>query len=167
MSDATVATANLAAQVAERLVARRQTLAVSESSAGGLISAALLAVPGASAFYLGGAIIYTAAARDGLLGLTREKVVGLRGATVPMAELLAETVRARLGTDWGMAETGATGPSANPYGDPPGHACLAVAGPRAATRILATGLSDRAANMAAFADAALALLLEALATTGG
>ena len=154
----------LAAQVAERLIARRQTLAVSESSAGGLISAALLAVPGASAFYLGGAIIYTLPAREAFLGITKAAVTGMRSATLPMAELLAETVRARLGTDWGLAETGATGPSANPYGDPPGHACLAVAGPRAATRLLATGLSDRAANMAAFADAALALVLEALET---
>ena len=135
---------------------------MSESSAGGLVSAALLTVPGASAFYQGGAVIYTLASREAFLGLTRDKVVGMRSATLPMAVLLAETVRARLGTDWGLAETGATGPTANPYGDPPGHACLAIAGPRAATRALATGVPDRATNMATFAGAALALLLETL-----
>ncbi len=159
--------ATLAAQVAERLIARRQTLAVSESSTGGLISAALLAVPGASAFYVGGAIIYTAAAREALFALNEEKLVGLRSATIPMAELLAETVRTRLGTVWGLAETGATGPTANPYGDAAGHCCLAIAGPRAATRLLATGVSDRAGNMATFAEAALALLVETLDASGG
>ncbi len=152
----------LAAQVAERLIARKETLAVSESSTGGLISAALLAVPGASAFYVGGAIIYTATAREALYGMTREKLVGVRSATIPMAELLAETVRAKMGTVWGLGETGATGPTANPYGDAAGHCCLAIAGPHAATRLLETGISDRAANMVTFADTALALLVETL-----
>ncbi len=153
---------SLAARVAQALVARRQTLAVSESSAGGLISAALLAVPGASAFYLGGGIIYTATAREALFGVTKEMLGGIRSATVPIAELLAETVRTRLGADWGLAETGATGPTGNRYGDAAGHCCLAVAGPTAITRVLATGSSDRAANMVAFATAALTLLAEAL-----
>ena len=56
--------AALGAAVAELLKARKQTLAVAESSAGGLINAALVAVPGASAYYLGGCIIYTAASRS-------------------------------------------------------------------------------------------------------
>ena len=166
MTDRSSVNAALAAQVAGRLLARRQTLAVSESSTGGLVSAALLTVPGASAFYLGGAIIYTAAAREAFYGLKKESLGGVRSATVAMAELLAETVRARLGADWGLGETGATGPSANPYGDPAGHGCLAVAGPRAATRLLATGVADRAANMTTFADAALTLLLETLEAAG-
>ena len=154
--------ATLAAQVARSLIARRQTLAVSESSTGGLICAALLAVPGASAFFLGGGIIYTGAAREGLLGVTAEMIAGMRSATIPMAQLLAETIRVRLGAEWGLAETGAAGPSGNRYGDAAGHCCLAVAGPHPASRVLATGVSDRAANMVAFADAALALLAEAL-----
>ena len=154
--------ASLAARVAQALIARRHTLAVSESSAGGLVSAALLAVPGASAFYVGGGIIYTSTAREGLLGVTPPMMAGIRSATVPMAHLLADTVRTRLGAEWGLAETGAAGPTGNRYGDAAGHCCLAVAGPRTGTRMLATGVSDRAANMAAFADAALALLLEVL-----
>ena len=160
-------TALVAARVAEILIARRQTLAVSESSTGGLMSAALLAVPGASAFYLGGAIIYTRAAREALLGMTDQTVAGIRSATPAMAQLLAETVRARVGTDWGLAETGATGPTPNPYGDAAGHCCLAITGPRANERVLATGSADRAANMATFADAALALLLETLKAERG
>ena len=152
----------LALQVAEKLIARRQTLAVSESSAGGLISAALLAVPGASAYYVGGAIIYTAAARQGLLGVDKAALGDVRSATVAMSRLLAETIRTRMGTVWGLAETGATGPKGNRYGDAAGHCCLAIAGPQQLSRVLATGSADRAENMAAFATAALALLGEAL-----
>ncbi len=154
---------SLAARVAATLIARRQTLAVSESSAGGLISAALLSVPGASAYFLGGGIIYTGAAREALLGVTPPMMVGLRSATVEMSRLLARTVRARLGADWGLAETGATGPSGNRYGDAAGHCCLAIAGPREMSRVLETGNADRMANMVAFTVAALGLLEEALA----
>lgn len=145
-------------RIAERLVKQKQTLAVSESSAGGLISAALLAVPGASAYFLGGGVIYTRKAMVALLDLTPENLTGIRSATEPMARLLAQTVRDRLGADWGLAETGATGPAGNRYGDAAGHACLAVAGERMASRTLETGSGDRIANMAAFANAALELL---------
>jgi nicotinamide-nucleotide amidase len=147
-------------RIAERLVSRGETIAVSESSAGGLISAALLSVAGASAFYVGGGVIYTRKAMGTLLELTPDKLEGIRSATEPMARLLAETVRTKLGVDWGLAETGATGPTGNRYGDAAGHACLAVSGPRTASRVLATGSSDRIANMAAFANAALELLEE-------
>ncbi|WP_158743833.1 CinA family protein [Acidisphaera sp. L21] len=152
----------LAAAVAAKLVARKQTLGVSESSAGGLISAALLAVPGASAFYIGGGIIYTGTAREGLLGVTPAMMTGIRSATIPMSRLLAATVRSKMGADWGLAETGATGPTGNRYGDAAGHCCLAVTGPKEMDRVLETGSPDRAANMVAFANAALALLGEAL-----
>ena len=49
----------LAERVGERLKARGETIAIAESSAGGLISAALLAIPGASAYFVGGAVVYT------------------------------------------------------------------------------------------------------------
>jgi PncC family amidohydrolase len=149
-------------RIAERLAAHKETVAVSESSAGGLISAALLSVPGASAYFLGGGVIYTRKSMGALLDLTPDKLDGLRSATEPMAALLAQTVRGRLGADWGLAETGATGPSGNRYGDAAGHACLAVAGKRIASRTLETGSNDRVANMVAFANAALELLEEVL-----
>jgi nicotinamide-nucleotide amidase len=152
----------LAARVARLLIARQQTLAVSESSTGGLISAALLSVAGASAFYLGGGIIYTGTARESLLGVTPSVIAGMRSATPEMARLLAGTVKARLGADWGLAETGATGPSGNRYGDAAGHCCLAIAGPRETCCVLATGSAERLGNMVSFANAALALLEEAL-----
>src|SRR5919197_138164 len=115
----------LAAAAAEVLVARRETVAVAESSAGGLISAALLAIPGASAYFVGGGVIYTGAARERLLGITREEMEGLRPASEAYAKLNERRVRERLGTTWGLAETGATGPGGNRYGDAPGHACIA------------------------------------------
>lgn len=146
--------------LAAALVTRRQTVAVAESSTGGLVSAALLAVPGASAYFLGGGVIYTPRARHRLLGLRREDVAGLRGASEPYACTLAETVRARFSATWGVGESGATGPSGNPYGDLPGHCCLAVAGPAGTvSRTLETGEADRVGNMLAFSQEVLALLL--------
>jgi PncC family amidohydrolase len=151
-----------AAAVAQRLTARGDKVAVAESSSGGLISAALLAVPGASAYFLGGAVVYTGKARMSLLGLTRESVAGMRSSSEPYALLLAQTARASLGAVWGLAETGAAGPSGNGYGDPAGHTCIAVSGPRETAITLRTGSSDREANMTAFALAALDLLAASL-----
>ena len=152
----------IANRIGEMLKARRETVAVTESSSGGLISAALLAVPGASAYFLGGGVIYTARARHRLLGLGREDVEGMRSASPPYAQLLARTARERLETTWGLSETGAAGPSGNPYGDAAGHSCLAVSGPVERVRTLETASPNREANMRAFAEAALALLLEAI-----
>jgi PncC family amidohydrolase len=154
--------AAIAKRVAARLLERGETIAVSESSAGGLISAALLAIPGASRYFMGGAVVYTATAREALLGISREEMTGIRSASEPYARLLARRVRERLATSWGLAETGATGPGGNRYGDAPGHACLAVSGPRERNQTLETGSSDREANMRAFAIAALTLLENAL-----
>lgn len=150
----------LAAPVAARLKARGETVAVAEGSCGGLVSAALLAVPGASAYFVGGSVIYTRGAKEALYpGRATES--GLRGATEAWATWLATAARDAMGTTWGIGEGGAAGP-ANPYGDPAGHAWLAVAGPDGLvrTRHLLTGESDRAANMVAFTRAAIALLDE-------
>ncbi|MGI4950637.1 MAG: CinA family protein [Janthinobacterium lividum] len=153
----------LAERVAELLIRRKQTLAVSESSTGGLVSASLLAVPGASAFFQGGAVVYTAAARTVLLGITEQDMAGLRSASEPYAQLAADRVRARFGTDWGIAETGAAGPAGNRYGDAAGHSCLALSGPLTRMTTLETGSNDRAGNMRAFAAALLEQFAHALA----
>jgi PncC family amidohydrolase len=152
----------LGAAAAEQLRRRGETLAVAESSAGGLINAALVAVPGASAYYLGGAIIYTAASREALLGISREEIKGMRSATEPMARLLAKRVREKLGATWGLAETGAAGPTGNRYGDAAGHACIAISGPLEKSLTLETGSAEREANMDAFARRALEVLRSAL-----
>ena len=148
----------VALSVATLLIERKQTVAVAESSAGGLISAALLAVPGASAYFLGGGVIYTQAARRGLLQVPDDAVKGIRSSTEAYALVKARTIRERLGTVWGRSETGATGPTGNRYGDAAGHACLAVAGPVERAITLETGHGDREKNMHAFAKAALELL---------
>lgn len=148
----------LAARVADLLKARNQTLAVVESSAGGLINAAMVAVPGASSYYLGGCIVYTAASREGLLGISAVNMSGVRSASEPYASLIAERIRSKLGASWGLAETGASGPSGNRYGDAAGHACFAVRGPVDAVITLETRSADRQANMHTFARHALELL---------
>lgn len=155
----------LAADIGTLLKERGETVAISESSAGGLISAALLAVPGASAFYRGGGVIYTPQAFRGLLGLTRDDLGDLRSSTEPYARLLARTVRGKLRADWGLCETGASGPGGNMYGDAAGHTCVAVVGPGGLefSRTLETGLDDREDNMRRFALDALDLLHAALA----
>jgi nicotinamide-nucleotide amidase len=156
----------IAERVAQKLVARRQTIAISESSAGGLVSAALLAVPGASAYFLGGGIIYTARAGAALINITRDElaVVGMRSSSEPYAILTATRVRELLRADWGLSETGAAGPGGNRYGDAAGHTCFAVIGEGVSeARTLETGSSDRRANMQAFAIAALSLMETILA----
>lgn len=149
---------SLGSAVGDLLKSRKQTLAVAESSAGGLINASLVAVPGASAYYLGGLIVYTYAGREALLGIAYEDMKGLRSATEPYARLVARRVREKLGATWGLAETGASGPSGNRYGDAPGHACIAVSGPVEAAVTLETGFDAREANMWAFAQRAVDLL---------
>src|SRR5690242_1317165 len=119
----------LGSRVAALLKEKKQTIAVAESSAGGLINTALVAVPGASAYYLGGEIIYTPVARERVLGIARGEMSGLRSASEAYAQLVARRVREQLGATWGLCETGASGPSGNRYGDAPGHACFAVSGP--------------------------------------
>src|SRR4051812_15791805 len=118
----------LAEEAAALLIRRKATIAVAESSAGGLISAALLAVPGASKYFVGGAVVYTRQSRAALLGITEAQLATIRPSTEACALLLARAARERNGTTWAIAETGATGPTGNRYGDAAGHACLAIAG---------------------------------------
>ena len=153
----------LAKKIGDRLKARKETVGVSESSSGGLVSAVLLAVPGASAYFMGGAVVYTGPAGIAFLDATKEKRGDIRSSSEPWALLAAELVRGRLRTTWGLAETGAAGPTGNRYGDAAGHTCVAVVGPKGKiARTLETASGDRIANMRAFAKAALELLDEQL-----
>jgi len=152
---------DLAEVIGARLKARKETVAVAESSSAGLVSAALLGVAGASAYYLGGAVVYTPRARVLLMDIPKEALSGMRSASEPYALLLARTARERFGATWGVSETGAAGPTGNPYGDAAGHTCVAVSGPVEVVLTIETGESDRLANMQAFAAAALELLKRA------
>ena len=152
----------IATRVAALLKARKHTIAVAESSAGGLLAASLLAVPGASAYFLGGAVVYTKPARTLLMGIDDDAMGGLRSSSEPYAMLLARTSRQRFNATWGLAETGASGPTGNRYGDAAGHTCVAVSGPFEKVLTLETATNDRVANMRAFARAALELMEQAL-----
>jgi nicotinamide-nucleotide amidase len=152
----------LAEIIAARLKARRESIAIAESSTGGLISAALLALPGASAYFLGGAVAYTRQAKILLLGLDEAALAEFRPATERHALLLARGARTRFAASWGLGETGATGPVGNRYGDPAGHTCLAVAGATERAVTLETGSAARFANMHVFAAAALNLLVDVI-----
>jgi PncC family amidohydrolase len=156
----------LVERIAARLIARKETIAVAESSTGGLIAAALLALPGASAYFVGGAVVYTKAARSALMGIGDADMHGLRPSTEAYALLLAKRASERMGATWGVAETGATGPTGNRYGDAAGHTCIAVAGPTERAITLETGSADRRANMGAFAKRALELIAETIASAG-
>jgi nicotinamide-nucleotide amidase len=155
----------LAETIARRLITRRETIAIAESSTGGLVAAALLAVPGASAYFLGGAVVYTKSSRAALLGIGDAEMLGLRAATEAYALLIARRVRERHGATWGLGESGATGPSGNRYGDPAGHTCIAVCGPAERAMTLRTGSSERLSNMDAFTKRALELLVEVIPGT--
>lgn len=156
----------LSATVGALLKEAGGTLAVSESACGGLISAALVAVPGASAYYVGGSVVYTRTAHRGLLDVPDAAMEGLRASSEPYAQLNARTIRERLDTTWAVSETGASGPTGNRYGDAAGHACIAVAGPVEKVITLETGSGDREANMWVFAQAALDLLGECIREAG-
>ena len=152
----------LAESAARKLRERRETIAVAESSCGGLISASLLSIPGASAYYVGGTVTYTRAAHQAFLAGAVAVPPNVRGETEEFAVYLAQSAAAKLATTWAIGESGAAGPSGSPYGDPAGHVWVAVSGRANLTRHLLTGSDDRSANMVAFATAALGLLQEGL-----
>lgn len=151
----------LAHACAEQLFARRETVGISESSSGGLVAAALLAVPGASAYFYGASVTYARPAARAFMGIDRLPP-GIRSSTEPYARIMAGQVSERLGSVWGLSETGAAGPAGNSYGDSTGHSCMAVAGPVSLSRVIKTGVPEREPNMVLFAEATLQLFLVAL-----
>ena len=151
-----------AERIAALLIARSETISIAESSTAGLLSAALLAVPGASAYFLGGAVVYTRQSRTALLGVTEDELTGITPSTEPYALLFARKIRGKLNTSWSVGETGTAGPTGSRYGHAPGHSCIAVCGRVERSITLETGKSDRPENMLLFATAALDLLEKCL-----
>ena len=154
----------IAEKIAELLKARNETVAIAESSAGGLISAALLALPGASAYFIGGGVVYTRKALIAMVHAREEDVRAVTPGTEAAALMRATRIREHLGTTWGLSESGAAGPSGSRYGYPAGHTAVAVSGPLERARIVTTGSSDRIENMYAFSAAALELFADTLAS---
>ncbi len=156
----------MAESIGALLKERGETVAVSESSTGGLVAAALLAVPGASAYFVGGGVVYTQTSRDVLLHINLDDHPGVRSSSEPYALLAATAIRDRLGTTWGLSETGASGPTGNRYGDAAGHTCIAVTGPVEHVETLETGLDDREANMWRFAQHTLEVFERTVRSAG-
>lgn len=152
----------LAEKIAVILKDRRENIAVAESTTGGLISAALLSIPGASTYFVGGAVVYTLKARRAMLDVPDSAFAGIKSVTEEGAMILARAARTRFEVTWSIAEIGASGPTGNRYGDPAGHSCIAVAGPVERSITVETGNGDRVANMRTFSTAALNLLLQSL-----
>lgn len=152
-----------AERIAAKLKAKGETIGIAESSTAGLVSAALLAVPGASAYFMGGAVVYTRTSRAELLRVTEADLAGITPSTEVYALLFARKIRERLDTNWALGETGTAGPTGSRYGHPAGHSCVAVIGPAGEKSItIETGKADRAENMRAFSIAALDLLEKSL-----
>jgi nicotinamide-nucleotide amidase len=150
----------LAERIGAILKSRHDNIAVAESTTGGLVSAALLSVPGASTYFVGGAVVYTLKARRAMLDLPDSAFAGIKSVTEDGAMILARAARTRFAVTWSIAEIGASGPTGNRYGDPAGHSCIAVAGPVERSLTVETGSPDRIANMRTFSAAALNLLLQ-------
>ena len=157
---------DLSADIAALLKERGETISIAESSTGGLISASLLAIPGASTYFEGGGVVYTLESRRQLLGITDEQVDGLSPLSEEYIALSAAAIKNKLNTTWSLAEIGATGPAGTRYGHPPGICVIAVDGPVKLTRLIETGDDDREANMWAFTEAAFGLLGEAMERAG-
>ena len=150
----------MATSVAAALREKQHTVSVSESSGGGLISACLVAIAGASDYYVGGVVSYTRDSQKGFLHVPDEAMQGIRASTEAYALLNARALREAVGTTWALSETGASGPTGNRYGDSAGHACIAVSGPVERSITVETGDSNREGNMWVFARRALDLLEE-------
>ncbi|MGH7116950.1 MAG: CinA family protein [Stellaceae bacterium] len=152
-----------AERIAAKLKARNETISIAESSTAGMVSAALLAIAGASAYFIGGGVVYTRQSRTALLDVTEQDMAGITPSTEPYALLFARKVRAKLATSWAVGETGTAGPTGSRYGHAAGHSCIAVIGPHGERSItVETGKADRIDNMRAFSMAALDLLEKAL-----
>jgi len=152
----------ISSRIAKLLTERGESVSVAESSTGGLISANLLAVPGASSYFLGGSVVYTLASRRAFLDLDREKVKSLKPLTTDMVEAFAHAARLKLDATWGIAELGAAGPSGSPYGHGAGTSVIGITGPLTRSILIETNSNDRQANMEAFTQKALALFEETL-----
>ncbi|HEV2123677.1 MAG TPA: CinA family protein [Chloroflexota bacterium] len=155
--------ASLSAAIASYLVARGETVAVAETTAGGLIAASLVEVVGASTWFLGSAVAYSAEAKSTWLKASPE-VLGAAGVVSTVgAQTLAEAARRSLHATWGLAETGIAGPqTGRRSAKQVGLVYVAVSGPISAAKEIRTGLDGRTENQRAFATAALQLLDEAL-----
>jgi nicotinamide-nucleotide amidase len=146
-----------AAAVVRWLAGRGETLAVAESLTGGQLAAAIVDVPGASAVFRGGLVVYATDLKESLAGVPAA-LLAARGPVDPdVALALAEGARQRCGADWGLATTGVAGPDRQD-GVPVGTVYVAVAGPGESVVRALRVPGERPAVRRAAVAAALALV---------
>ncbi len=162
MSFLTQDQSTLANEIASLLTERAETVCVADGTTGGLVSAALLSVAGASRYFAGGGVLYTLNSRIQLAGADPKLFIDYRGTTAEMLAAVAEALRQRLDATWCIAESGLAGPTGGRSGAPPGRTTLAVAGPIQRTEVVDTGLADREANMVEFTTLTLRFLRDTL-----
>ena len=102
------------------------TFSTAESCTGGDIARRFTALPGASAFFMGGAVTYTNAVKAELLGIDRDMIEEKGAVSLEVAKAMAEGVRARLGTDMAVSVTGLAGPDGDEFGNPVGTVWIGV-----------------------------------------
>jgi PncC family amidohydrolase len=150
----------LAVKLGEVLRKREWTLAVAETTTGGLISARIVAVPGSSAYYERGVVAYSKASKIEMLGMD-EAVMGEFGAvSVETAVAMAEGTRKVSGATVGIAETGIAGPILGRSPKPAGTAYVAISGPMGSQCESFVFEGDRDAIREQIAEAALLLVYD-------
>ncbi len=161
---ACVGESNLEDAVLAQIQARGETLAVAESMTGGLLASRLTAIPGASQAFLGGATVYSVAAKAALLGLEPAWLNEVGTVSEACARAMAEAVRQRLQATWALAVCGNAGPGAE-GGAPVGAVFVALAGPDGTTVRTPVLAGDRVELQLRSTAVALDLLRRALAAT--
>jgi nicotinamide-nucleotide amidase len=156
------ATGDLARQVHEALLSRGETLAVAESLTGGLLGAAMTAVPGVSATFRGGVVAYATELKAVLLGVEADLLDRVGPVDAGVAAQMATGARERLRATYGLATTGVAGPDPQD-GHPPGEVYVAVTGPDRQLHRRLELAGDRAAVRAAAVTGALRLVADLLA----
>ncbi|KAG0683683.1 hypothetical protein C6P40_000790 [Pichia californica] len=163
----------LVAEIAEILIKRNQSVAVSEGACGGLLSAYLISLPGASNFFDGGRLIYSLKSRLRLSGWNNQQINSYTGPSEQVALKMARNLRVEFGSTYVLSETGYAGPSTNVgIGDNSsineadakvGTVYLGISGPYGNKSCeMCTDLNDRSLNMQLFAKYSLQFFLETL-----
>ena len=148
------------ARAGAALRGRGWRVAVAESCTGGLLGAVLTAVPGASAYMLGGVIAYDNEVKSQLLGVSPGLIARMGAVSAEVAAALALGVRERLGVEVGVGITGVAGPGSEEGGKPAGLAFVGITSPELEKVVRLDGDHGREANRAACVRAALELIIE-------
>ncbi|MCK5251879.1 MAG: CinA family protein [Thermoplasmata archaeon] len=153
---------SLEEEIGRLLTQREETLAIAESLTGGLVTSRITDVPGSSAYLVEGVVAYANEAKETRLGVQEATLIAHGAVSEPVAREMAEGIRRRADTTWGISTTGIAGPTGDTEEKPLGLVYVAVAGPQGTMVRRNVFPGDRLAVKQASAEAVLALLLESL-----